>query len=64
MERETIANIIATLKPEQIDFVVTLLEEPTAALTGEIRRIPPSCRRHLACENGCVSVAVSRSGGN
>jgi sulfopyruvate decarboxylase subunit alpha len=61
MEQQTIAKIIATLKAERIDLVVTLPEEPTSPLTETIRRDPYFTSITVASESNGISLCAGAS---
>jgi len=61
MEPEIVAKIIATLKAEGIDLVVTLPEEPTAPLTEAIRRDSHFTSVTVANENNGISLCAGAS---
>ena len=61
MDQATITEIIATLKTEQIDLVVTLPEEPTSELTETIRRDPYFTSFTVASESNGISLCAGAS---
>ncbi|HWP60781.1 MAG TPA: thiamine pyrophosphate-binding protein [Candidatus Acidoferrales bacterium] len=61
MEKDVIATVIATLKDEGIDLVVTLPEEPTTPLVEEIRRDPYFTSITVAAEGHGISLCAGAS---